>query len=236
MDINERITSGIVLVTGHYGCGKTNLSVNLALALAKAGRSVTVVDLDIVNPYFRVSDETGMLADAGVEMVAPNFAGTVLDTPSLSPAVRGAIDRAAQGETTAIIDVGGDPEGATALARFHGAIEKAGYQMLYVVNQRRLMTASVEEAVELMAEIEVNCRLRATHIVGNTHLKGETTAQSVVDAIPFAQGVAERTGLPLAFVTAPSPVFAEAERLLEGSRPAAPDLLEVGVYVKTPWE
>ena len=57
------------VVTGHYGCGKTNLSINLALDLAgerAAARgmaagdetAVTLVDLDVVNPYFRSSDYT----------------------------------------------------------------------------------------------------------------------------------------------------------------------------------
>ena len=40
----------LTVICGHYGCGKTNLTLNLALNKAKEGRQVTVVDLDIVNP------------------------------------------------------------------------------------------------------------------------------------------------------------------------------------------
>ena len=43
----------INIVTGHYGSGKTNFSANLAIKLAENCGKVTVVDLDIVNPYFR---------------------------------------------------------------------------------------------------------------------------------------------------------------------------------------
>ena len=46
----------ITLITGHYGSGKTNFAVNLALRQAAEGKKVTVVDLDIVNPYFRTAD------------------------------------------------------------------------------------------------------------------------------------------------------------------------------------
>ena len=46
----------ITIITGHYGSGKTNLAVNLALQLADAGEKVTIVDFDIVNPYFRTAD------------------------------------------------------------------------------------------------------------------------------------------------------------------------------------
>ena len=78
----------IVVVTGHYGSGKTNLSVNLAMSLRAAGEEVTLVDLDIVNPYFRSADfetlaeENGWLtitvADDGRGM-SPEFLATVTD-------------------------------------------------------------------------------------------------------------------------------------------------------------
>ena len=44
-----------VIVCGHYGAGKTNLTVNLALAAAQSGEAVSVIDMDIVNPYFRTA-------------------------------------------------------------------------------------------------------------------------------------------------------------------------------------
>jgi len=49
-----------IVVTGHYGCGKTNFTINLALDFVKAGRKVTVVDMDLINPYFRTSDFKGI--------------------------------------------------------------------------------------------------------------------------------------------------------------------------------
>lgn len=238
MDIAKHLTSNLVLITGHYGCGKTNLSINMALDLARreGGLPVKVVDLDIVNPYFRVSDSTRLLEEAGIDVVAPNFAGTTLDTPSLPPAVLGAIDAAATGDAITLIDVGGDPEGAMAIARFTRAIAATDYQLVYIVNQKRLQTTHAQEAAELLVEIEQTSGLRATHIVGNTHLKGETTAHHVVDAIPFTLGVCELTELPLAFVTSPAAVYDEVLHQLEGASPTAPDVYRVDVYVKTPWD
>ena len=43
----------IQIITGHYGSGKTEYAVNLALQLAGTGRKTALADLDIVNPYFR---------------------------------------------------------------------------------------------------------------------------------------------------------------------------------------
>ena len=43
----------ITLFSGHYGSGKTNIAVNYALKIKENGANCRIVDLDIVNPYFR---------------------------------------------------------------------------------------------------------------------------------------------------------------------------------------
>ncbi len=306
MDLAQHIHSGIVLVTGHYGCGKTNLTANMAAELARAGIAVSVIDLDIVNPYFRISDYTSALQQLGVKMIAPNFAGTTLDTPSLSPQIQTVLAEAASGAggaelsdascgepldgasheealcasphatvssnsprnvtrtnspySVVFVDVGGDPDGATALGRYRTIIQNAGYQMLYVVNQRRFQTSEVQEALGLMREIEQVSGLSATHIVSNTHLKGQTTASLIAGSVEYAQAVAREAGLPLEFVTAPRAIALEAEsaiaRISESTDEDSLDIaaeaadehaignaagnaipvFPVDVYVKTPWD
>ena len=44
-----------IVITGNYGSGKTELSLNLALHYAETEKT-TLVDLDIVNPYFFLPD------------------------------------------------------------------------------------------------------------------------------------------------------------------------------------
>ena len=55
MDLRKKIT----IVTGHFGSGKTNFSINLARHAAQGGARVTLIDMDIVNPYFRSADFVG---------------------------------------------------------------------------------------------------------------------------------------------------------------------------------
>ena len=69
----------VAVVCGHYGVGKTNLTLNIALDAAAAGRAVTVIDLDVVNPFFRSSDYRALLDERGIRRVAPVFAGTNVD-------------------------------------------------------------------------------------------------------------------------------------------------------------
>lgn len=44
--------SRISIFTGHFGSRKTELALNYVMDLAKTGKKVALVDIDIVNPYF----------------------------------------------------------------------------------------------------------------------------------------------------------------------------------------
>ena len=124
----------LTIVTGHYGTGKTEFSVNLALALAKEGRPVALADLDIVNPYFRSRERRSLLEEAGVRLVATSQALADADVPALPAELHAVLeDRSVRG----VLDVGGDPTGARVLARYRPRILGEDYQLLYVVNGNR---------------------------------------------------------------------------------------------------
>jgi len=161
---------------------------------------VVLADMDIVNPYFRSSEYRGLLAGRGVELIAPVFAGTTLDTPTLPPEL-GSIFGPRAGRV--FMDAGGDDAGATALGGLSGRLMAAGYEMIYVINRYRALSQTPEEAAALLGQIEAACRLKATGIVNNSHLGTETTLDVLKGALPFAQETARLCGLPLLYSTAP---------------------------------
>ena len=155
----------ITLVCGHYGSGKTNFALNLAVNAAKSGEKITLVDLDIVNPYFRTADYKDELEAAGVNVIAQNLEGTTLDAPALTARMFSIFE---ESMGRVIVDVGGDDAGATALGRFSRQLNESGYDMLCVVNKFRKFISSPDEAVGLLGEIEAACRLKATGLVTRT--------------------------------------------------------------------
>ncbi len=217
--LSERVT----VVCGHYGTGKTNLSINLAIRCAEEGKRVTLIDMDVVNPYFRSSDYAEALTAKGIRVLGPNFANSNLDTPSLPAAIGDAI---LEGERV-IIDVGGDDAGATALGVYSRQLSGADPDVMYVVNRYRSQTTTPEEAVEILREIERAARIRARCIVNNSHLKQLTDADTVLASVPFAKKVSELTGLPIRFTAVPAGVD-----LLN----KIPNIMPVDVYVRAPWE
>jgi hypothetical protein len=191
----------ITVIVGHAGVGKTNCSLGLALAHAARGRKVTLADLDIVNPYFRSSDYARELDERGVHVVAPVFAGSTLDTPSLTGELDALIARIGSqpaGEELLIVDVGGDDDGATALGRYAEPLARAGACLLYAVSCFRTLTSTPEEVAEVLRGIEEHAHLSATAMINTSNMAAETTPGHIARGIAFAERCALATGLPLA--------------------------------------
>ena len=183
----------VVVVCGHYGSGKTNLAVNLAVGAAENGEMVYLADVDIVNPYFRAADAVAMMEAAGVIPLIPDYANSNVDIPALPPRLSALISG---GDGRVFIDVGGD-DGAVVLGRYASLIKEAGYDMICVVNRYRPLTATPADAVAVMREIEQYSGLRCTGIVNNSSLGRETTAADFIASFEYARECGRIAGLPV---------------------------------------
>lgn len=182
------------IITGHYGSGKTNFAVNLALDIARSGKQCTIVDLDIVNPYFRTADFAELFKQNNITLKVPKYANTNLDIPALNFDINSIISESEY----VILDVGGDDAGATALGRYAPAIKKLDdVQMLYVVNCFRYLIKKPTDAVELMHDIELASDLKCTGIVNNSNMGPETTQADIENSIEYARQISELTSLPV---------------------------------------
>ena len=82
----------IIVIAGHYGSGKTELAVSLALSLAnQQGKNyprLALVDLDVANPYFRSREQQKLLEDQGVRVYSDTFGGSMTaELPALTAAL-----------------------------------------------------------------------------------------------------------------------------------------------------
>lgn len=215
----------ITIITGHYGSGKTNLAVNLALEMRKKYDKVALVDLDIVNPYFRSADFSELMKKKDIRVINPTYANTNLDIPALTGEVQAVIR---QSEYHVVFDVGGDDAGAAALGRYAGELVKAGYDLLYVVNCFRYLTREAGEALELLGDIQAASRLQATYLVNNSNLSTATTKEDILTSVGYANEISKLGKIPLLCHIAAESVFSELSDKA-GFYP-------VKVYVRLPWE
>lgn len=185
----------ITLFSGHYGSGKTNVSVNYAMNLAKDGKSVAVFDMDIVNPYYRTLDAKGMLAELGIKLVASEFANSNVDLPAVSGE---AYSMTADKSHFAVVDIGGDDRGALVLGRYADQIiEENDYEFIYVLNKFRLETSTIVGAKEIFDEIEAVSKIKFTAIASNANLAEETTKDDVIKGLEFSKEFGKLVGLPV---------------------------------------
>lgn len=194
----------ITVYFGNYGSGKTELSLNTAIGLARAGEQVMLVDLDIVNPYFRSSEHRAMLEASGIRVVAPVFANTAVDVPSLPPDIYAAFNRhSGHLGGYAVFDCGGDPVGAAALGSLKPQFDAArdDTQVLFVVNTRRPFQGSAAQLAESLVKVEHSARLKADGIVLNANLGSETTGEELTEGYAIVKQLEKETGVPLVYVS-----------------------------------
>ncbi len=216
----------IQIITGHYGSGKTEFAVNLALHLAGTGEKTALADLDIVNPYFRSFEQAKRLEENGIRVIVTSCGG-VADIPALNPAVLSIFeDRSYRG----VLDLGGDPIGARVLARFAPKLQGEAFDLLFVLNANRPETATCEKALAYLRAIEGECRQRVTGIVNNTHLCGQTTHEEVLKGAALARELSALTALPIVC----HGVHRRFLPSLEG-RLSEP-LFPMDIYMRKPWE
>lgn len=197
----------VTLLCGHYGSGKTNIAVNMAIDLKKKTEKVLIADLDIVNPYFRTKDSIEEFDKAGIKLIGSAFANTNLDAPALPQEMYAIIHDPSY---HAIVDVGGDDVGAVALGRLSETIAKENdYDMFLVVNCYRPLTKDVKSTIEVKEEIEIASRLKFTGIINGSNLASGTTAEAILDSVDYAKEVAENVKLPLVATAVEESLFDE---------------------------
>lgn len=186
-----------IVYMGNYGSGKTELSLNTALKMAKRGKTV-LCDMDIVNPYFRSAESKQMLEERGVKLIAPPFANTTVDVPALSAEVRAAFL-----SEQAVFDAGGDPVGATALGGFKRDFEEIAERrtVYYVVNARRPFQANIDDAATMLWQIQANARLKIDALINNTNMAAETTVEDLIYGEQLCAQLSEKMGIPVAFAS-----------------------------------
>ena len=214
-----------LVLTGNYGSGKTEISLNAALKACDE-RKTTLVDLDIVNPYFRSGEKADILRKKGIEVLMPTFALTTVDIPALPAEIQSVFESAAE---KVIFDVGGDDTGAAALGRYYPSFlkHKEETAMAVVVNCMRPLTQNMDDITDLIQRIEKRGRLRTDFLINNTNLGDQTAPEMVEKGEAIVLNCAEKLGIRFVMT-------AGMESVLEKCRLKSP-VLPVKRYMIPEW-
>lgn len=185
----------IRIITGHYGSGKSELSVNMVTKLKEDHDKVAIVDLDIANPYFRSREKQDAMEDMGIKVYHNSFGYDITqDLPALSAAIREPLENK---DFSVIVDAGGDDSGARVLNQFRKYFLGDDCEMVFVINANRRETSTVEGCLEHLDRIQMETGLQVDAIVNNTHLLSETTAEDIKKGYALATEVGKILDIPV---------------------------------------
>jgi len=129
-NIFNRIVEAYV---GEYASGKSEVAVNRALMLSRLGRTVTLVDLDIVEPCYTLRPIKLELIAAGIQVLA----WETRDTEGLGEAgnvIRAENRWALKRPGDIILDIGYGVGGSRTLNLLEGADSDPNLRMVAVIN------------------------------------------------------------------------------------------------------
>lgn len=182
----------IDIIIGAYGSGKSEFAVNYAWQKRQKEKKVALVDMDVVNPYFRSREIKGFFAENDIELVAPEGEYIHSHLPMLSPRIMGAVE---DFQNCVILDVGGDPAGCRTLARYIENIKKRGYSLKAVINTSRPFTSDYDGIMQMLENLEFSSRLKITELVCNTNLMEFTDEATVLAGVKLLDEIARDKNL-----------------------------------------
>jgi len=191
----------VKVLIGNYGSGKSELALNFAMQAAARNEKTELIDLDMVNTYFRLTERGKMVEQKEIRLVCPNFACAGIETLSVPAEVQSAF---VLDWDAVIFDVGGDDVGSTALGRYHQDfmnLEPGSLEVLNVINMRRPLAGTVEKILRLQEGMQAHARLQITGMINNTNLSTATTEQDLWDGYLLLKQVSDITGIPVAYTT-----------------------------------
>lgn len=182
----------ITFITGHYGSGKSEFAVNLAVVKQISN----VVDLDIVNPYFRSRELLEVLKENNIKLVSSSVENSLgSDLPYIA---KEAYILPNTNESI-IYDLGGDPVGARVLRQFSDIVKRDEIDLLLCINIYRPETSNAKLIIKMINEIEGSGGYKITGLVNNSNFLKETTYEDIIAAEDIINEVSDKTNLKVIY-------------------------------------
>ncbi len=217
----------IRVIIGHYGSGKTEFAVNFAMKLATEKKKTAIIDLDVVNPYFRSREKEDMFKEAGIEITSSILGNkNPVDMPSLEP---GNLKPIQNKEYSVVIDVGGDHVGAKVLARYKKHLIDEETEYLFVVNAYRPDTSTYDKVIKQIDDIEAELGRRISGLVNNTHMLHNTKVEDIEVGDKLVKEIAEKMNIPIKYTVCKEDLCSDLPEYISG------EIFPIKIYMREDW-
>ncbi|PLV60132.1 hypothetical protein [Thermotoga sp. KOL6] len=182
------------ILMGPFGSGKTEISINLALRLREMGENVSLVDLDVITPYFRIRDVEDTLRKRGILVVTVENRLKYMDLPIIPKHIERAFSSE---ESHVVIDLGGDDDGARVISSLKPLLKNRETKTYFVINVFRPFSENVREIVQTMERLSNRSRLHIDFLVNNSNLGPLSTKETLLQGEKILTEVSTITGIPV---------------------------------------
>ncbi len=240
------LQSEVIVLTGAYGSGKSELALNLAAYLAgrrpfgalewpagdepplpPAPEGVTLIDLDTVKPYFRARELERTFRNFGVRFLDAVEGFAQADVPAVSPAILGALRL---GRQRLVVDLAGEKAGARVLRGLLQSAPGRPVVFLLVANPYRPFTGSASSIAATGADLAATAGLKLAGVVANPQLLDGTTEEQVRRGCEEVSQAARELGAPVVWAAAPAELCPSLARSLPVP------VFAVRRFLRPPWE
>ncbi|MFM9413955.1 ATP-binding protein [Peptococcus simiae] len=223
---NKQGQARIHLISGHYGSGKTEFALNYALRLRQDHQKVAIVDLDIVNLYFRSREYEDMLAAHDIQVFGSSVKGSQVDLPALAANIQMPLQDAAY---QVVVDLGGNPVGARVLGYYRDVLEGRSAELLFVVNRHRPETSNLKDTEVFMQDIARLARMPVSALVNTTHLLKETTVQDILYGQELCEAIRDKYDIPIRYIACRSEICDKLPENLDG------EVFPLKIFMRADW-
>ncbi len=183
----------IIFLTGHYGSGKSEVAINLSLL----NKVDYLIDLDIINPYFRTRELEQICSSNEIKLISSSIKdGLGSDLPYISKEIYIPFIT----NKKAVYDLGGDPVGAKLIKQF-SELDFKNVHIFLVINVFREETSDCNKIIKLIKDIENCTNRKITGLINNSNLLRKTSYEDILYGQKVIDEVSESTNLKIMYTS-----------------------------------
>lgn len=193
----------VEVFAGAYASGKSETSLNRARHLVEQGKSITLVDLDSVEPAYTLRPIAKPLEDIGIKVITqPDNFGLGEAASYVTPAQINCL----KNDGDIIIDVGYGAGGLDILDIITDIGQEKKLCIFLVVNTAKFETSTVENIIEYVTfseGLEKRPWKKFCGLISNTHFGDETTKEDIVNGYEKLKIASKKLNIPIRAIGVP---------------------------------